>query len=112
MRRLNSLMLTVALVATAGCFHQVVQTGATPAPTTVEHAFVATWLWGLVPAEPIDVRKSCPSGVATVETQQSFINGLVGALTLGLYTPQEVKVTCGSAMGRAPTAMRREEATQ
>ena len=39
--------------------------------------------------------------MAKVETQLSFVNGLVGLITLGIYTPMNIKVTCaagGSAM--------------
>ena len=83
-------------VSTTACFHQSYQSGLTPSATVVEKPFVATWLWGLVPAKPVDVRQSCPSGVATVETEQSFVNGLVGVVTLGIYTPQRLRVTCAS----------------
>jgi hypothetical protein len=49
-----------------------------------------------VAAQPIDARQACPSGVALVTTEQSFVNGLVGAITLGIYTPQHVTITCAS----------------
>ena len=32
--------------------------------------------------------------MAIIETQQTFLNGLVGAVTLGIYTPQTVTITC------------------
>ena len=64
---------------------------------------MATWLWGLVPADDISTVAECPNGVATVETQQSFANGLVGLLTIGIYTPQEVRVTCAQAGAMLPT---------
>jgi hypothetical protein len=83
----------------SGCFHQVVQTGRAPSPTVVDKPFVATWLWGLVAANEIDIRKECPTGVAVVETEQSFVNGLVGVVTLGIFVPQHVRITC--AMGTA-----------
>ena len=94
-RSRRMLVVALALLST-GCFHQKVHSGLTPSETIVEKQFVATWLWGIVPAEPIDVRQQCPSGVATVETQQSFLNGLVGALTLGIYSPQRLLVTCAT----------------
>jgi hypothetical protein len=95
--RTPRLALTAAVVAmTTACFHQTVQSGLEPSTTVVERQFVATWLWGIVPAEPIDMRQSCPSGVATVETEQSFLNGLVGVLTIGIYSPQRLRVTCAS----------------
>ena len=83
-------------LATTGCFHQTVQSGLQPSTNVVEHAFVSTWLWGIVPAEPIDTRQMCPTGVAKVETEQSFLNGLVGALTIGIYSPQRLLVTCAA----------------
>ncbi len=41
--------------------------------------------------------RECPGGVARVETQQSFVNGLVGTLTSGIYTPLQVTTTCANA---------------
>jgi len=35
--------------------------------------------------------------VALVETKISFLNALVSTLTLGIYWPMEIIVTCGSA---------------
>ena len=42
----------------------------------------------------------CKSGVSKVETVHSFLNMLVQGLTLGIYTPMTIKVTC-AASGRA-----------
>jgi Bor protein len=97
MKTVSRLSLVAIACLVSGCFHQIVQTGRTPGATVVERPWTATWLWGLVPAEEISTVAECPNGVATVETQQSFLNGLVGLLTLGIYTPQEVKVTCALA---------------
>ncbi len=87
---------SLLLLSTAGCFHQVVNTGRTPGSTVVDKPWVSTWLWGLVAAQPIDARQACPSGVAVITTEQSFVNGLVSAVTLGIYTPQHVTITCAS----------------
>ena len=96
-RRLRTPLALAALVlATSACFHQSIQSGLPPAGTVQETAFVSTWLWGIVPAKPIDTRLTCPSGVAKVETEQSFVNGLVGVVTLGIYTPQRLLVTCAT----------------
>jgi hypothetical protein len=92
-RGLGIVGLTLSLTA---CFHQTVHSGLTPSTTVIERPYVATWLWGIVPADTIDTRQSCPSGVATVETQQSFMNGFVSFFTLGIYAPQRVRITCAS----------------
>jgi hypothetical protein len=92
----------VLVLATSACFHQVVQTGRPAGPTVVDKPWVSTWLWGLVAAQPVDVRQECRSGTAVIETETSFVNGLVGALTLGIYTPQHVRVTCASGSASLP----------
>ncbi len=102
MRTASRLSLVVGACLLSGCFHQLAQAGRTPGTTVIERPWTATWLWGLVPADEISVVAQCPNGVATVETQQSFLNGLVGGLTLGIYTPQEVRVPCASASGALP----------
>ena len=99
-RQLVSLAVLVA--GLSACFHQVVQTGRTPGTTVVDKPWVATWIFGLVEAQPIDVRAQCPQGVAVVTTEQSFLNGLVGGLTLGIYTPQHVTITCASSSSVLP----------
>ena len=88
----------VALAASA-CHHQVIQTGRTPGPTVVHKPWTSTWVLGLVPAKPIDVSSQCPNGVATVETQRTFMNGFVALFTGIVWVPVDVKVTC--AVGRA-----------
>lgn len=103
LRRLGRVSLCAIALLTTACFHQVVNTGRSPGATVIEEAWVSTWLWGLVAAKPIDVRQQCPGGVAVVETQQSFVNGLVGAVTLGIYTPQRVRITCASNTSSLPT---------
>jgi hypothetical protein len=94
-------------LALTACYHQVVDTGLSPGTKTIEKPWTATWLWGLVPATPIDVRSECTSGVAFVDTQMTVPNGLVSFITLGIYTPRSVKVTCAS--GTASTGAVRIE---
>ena len=40
-------------------------------------------------------RTKLPRGVSRVETQLSFLNGLVSVLTFSIFTPVEITVTCG-----------------
>ena len=48
------------------------------------------------------MRSQCSRGIATIATEQSFMNGLVGVITLGIYTPQHVTVTCASTTASLP----------
>src|SRR5439155_10475547 len=78
--------LPVSLLAvSAACWHQVVNTGSTAGTTVVDKPWVTTWLWGLIAAEPIDIRQQCPRGAAVIETETSFVNGLASLVTLGIW---------------------------
>ena len=44
----------------------------------------------------VETATKCPDGLAKVESQQTFLNGLVGILTFGIYTPMRITVTCAA----------------
>ena len=101
----RALKLAAVCVIASACYHQVVQTGLAPSTTVVSKPWTATWIFGLVAAQPIDVTQQCPSGIATVSTQMTVPNWLVSAVTIGIYDPREVTITCAarSASLRGPT---------
>lgn len=88
--------LTLALALTA-CYHATIETGRPPSPQTVEKAFAAGWIYGLVPPSTVQTASQCPAGVSRVETQLSFVNQLVSFITLGIFTPMAIKVTCAAS---------------
>ena len=90
------------LLPTTACFHQVVQTGRPAGMTVVQYKWVSTWVFGLVEAKPIDARVACPKGVATIDTQTSFLNGVAGILTIGIWDPQTVTITCSTGTAALP----------
>ncbi len=90
-------VLAAACLTQAGCFHQAFNTGLPAGTTGVTKSWHPTFIFGLVQAAPVDVRTTCPRGVAIASTRMTFANGLVGGLTLGLFTPHEVKVVCASS---------------
>jgi hypothetical protein len=94
-------LAAICLLASA-CYRQVVQTGLTPGSTVVHNPWTPFFLWGLVSPVTVDVTSQCRSGIATVETQQTFVNGLVSALLFGLYSPRDVKVTCATGSALKP----------
>jgi Bor protein len=108
MHGIRRAVLALASLASTACYHAVVETGRTPGSTVIVKPWTNTFIFGLVPAAEISTAAQCPSGVARVETQQSFVNGLVGVVTLGIYTPQEVRITCASGgTGALPANLRR-----
>ena len=101
---------TVALAfLLAGCYHATIETGRTPSTVTVEDQWADSWVFGLVPPDTINAAQRCTSGIARVETQLSFLNQLVGALTLGIYTPMWIRVTCAQGSATGPSVPNGED---
>ncbi|MDF1504833.1 hypothetical protein [Roseisolibacter sp. H3M3-2] len=102
MRTLRLAALALAAVASTGCYHAVVETGRPAGSTVVSRPWTPTFVFGLVAAPEINVAAQCPRGIAKVETQMSFVNGLASFVTLGIYTPRTVTVTCAGGTAALP----------
>ena len=63
-----------------------------PKETITHHFFVSGIKW----KKTVDAAKICggAENVVKTETQQTFVNGLFGFITLGIYTPLEARVYC------------------
>jgi hypothetical protein len=99
--RLSALFGAVTLCT--GCYTTSVRSGAAPGRTPVgyEDRWHHGFLWGLAEASgPYDINQICPQGWSEVRTELTFLTGLVGALTWGIYYPQSVTFVCGA--GPAP----------
>lgn len=94
----RNLALICFIALTSACYHATIDTGLTPSTQTIEKPWASGWILGLVPPSPVNTAKKCQNGVAKIETQLSFLNQLVSFLTLSIYTPMDIKVTC--AQGR------------
>lgn len=87
------LAVTILLVGSTGCYHAIVDTGLEPSGVEYHEGWESSWFGGLVPAR-VEATNICEGAWARVETQQSFLNGLVSFFTLGIYSPHEVRVVC------------------
>ena len=99
----RTVTMALVMVVLSGCsYHATIETGLPPSNETVEEPWAASWIGGLVPPATVETVAQCPDGVARVETQISFLNALVAALTLSIFTPMNIKVTCadGGRMNR------------
>ena len=84
------------LLAAAGCYEHTytVGAGAPNAPVAYDK-WHQHWIGGLIsPDQEVRVREVCASGDATIHQELTFLNGLVSALTGGIFTPMTVKVRC------------------
>jgi hypothetical protein len=90
----RSLLLILIFPLVSGCYTTRIETGLPASTTVIKKTFASCWIYGLVPPATVKSAAICPNGVAVVETQQSFANGLVRVLTLGIYTPVQIVVIC------------------
>ncbi|HJR15885.1 MAG TPA: Bor family protein [Gemmatimonadales bacterium] len=96
MRFLRVSLPIVAAALLGACYHATIETGLPPSPQVIDQGFASGWIYGLVPPKTVTTASKCPSGVAKVETELSFVNQLVSFLTLGIYTPMHIRVTCAA----------------
>ena len=87
------LLATALALLITGCAQQTftVQNKPAVAPkeTITHHFFVS----GIGQKKTVDAAKICggAENVVKTETQQTFVNGLLGFITLGIYTPLEAR---------------------
>ena len=81
----------------SGCYVATIETGLPASDTKIVNNWASCFVYGLVPPETVQTASKCPSGVAKVVTKHSFLNGLVAGLTLSIYTPMTIEVTCARA---------------
>lgn len=104
MRRHASFLL-VGMVALLGCYHATIDTGVAPSEKVIEKRWASSWILGLVPPSTTTTAAQCPAGVAKVETRQSFLNGLVNIVTMSIYTPMAIRVTCAQGVAAPQAAL-------
>lgn len=96
------------LLSASGCYKATFYKNASVTKGEQHEEWTDFFVFGTVGTERIDVKKFCPTGdVAVVRTGGNVGTGLVGALTIGIYTPRKVYVTC-AANGPSPSARRLE----
>ena len=89
------LATALALLITGMCSTDVYCSKQTSGSSTKNHhpSFLRFWNWA---KKTVDAAKICggAENVVKAETQQTFVNGLLGFITLGIYTPLEARVYC------------------
>ena len=93
----QALIVGLVTVLVGGCYHATVETGAAPSEQVVERCCAAAFLGGLVAPKPVKAEAACSHGVARVETSRSFSNVVFTVLTVGLYSPMSMRITCAAA---------------
>ena len=90
-----ALLLAVVLSSSAACYrHTIIAGNGAPTGPLLYDRWEHFWIVGLIGDKTLDVAQICPSGNATIESRQTFLNGLVAALTSGIYTPRRMRLRC------------------
>lgn len=91
-------LFPVILIASAlsGCAQQsfsVNRDSSIEPKEVITHHF---FIHGLGQEKTVDAARICGGAdkIVRTETQHTFMNGLMGFLTLGIYTPREARVYC------------------
>lgn len=101
-------MTGALLLATSGCYKATFYKNPTAVKGEEHEEWTDFFVFGMVGSEQIDVKKFCANGdAAMIRTGGNVGTGLVGALTIGIYTPRKVYVTC-TANGSTRTARQLE----
>ena len=91
-------LLAIAPLALQGCYKATFIKPSIPPGSQVEQ-WTDHYLFGLIGHEEVDVRLFCPGEVASIRTGGNVATDLVTVLTLGIYSPRKVYVTCAGSAG-------------
>lgn len=95
MKKLNIALCTLALVATSGCATQTFQMQDSYGRLSQEKT-QDFFVYGIKQEKSINAAKVCGGAnkVVKVQSELTFINGLLGAITWGIYSPRDARVYC------------------
>jgi hypothetical protein len=102
MRRTAVGILLLTACVFSGCFKHSVRDERKKPGTGVTDEWKPYLVLGLVPMGKQTLTSQCPSGIALYEVKHSFLNGLLGAVTLNLFTPMTVSFACAAGERPAP----------
>jgi len=92
---MKKLLIVLAAVSVAGCAYQRFQMDDASATIPSFEGTSHFIFWGLGQTKSIDPREVCGArGVNSVQTNESFLNGLFVALTYGIYSPRTHTIYC------------------
>jgi hypothetical protein len=95
-------LLWLLLIGQASCYRASFYTDPKLVRGLEHDRWTDFFVFGLVGTEQIDVRSFCEGKpIAEVKTGGNFATSLVSALTIGIYTPRKMYVTCAAGPGQS-----------
>jgi hypothetical protein len=94
--KLKKITAIICLITMASCAKVTIQPQNTFSPVSNANyeESIDFYLWGLIGEKRIEISKICKNGALQMQSQQTFIDGLSSAITLGIYAPHTAKVWC------------------
>ena len=100
----------LALLLLVGCYKATFYQNPNAVAGARHERWSAFFIYGLVGSQHFDVRDFCgQDAVAEVRTGANFATGLVSIVTIGIYTPHKVYITCAAKHGQTLSSTRRLE---
>ena len=97
MKKLGLVLSLSAMMTLTGCTTQsfTINSGATGTEPNYE-SMQPFFVYGIGQTQRLNASDICGGAdkVAKVEAKESFLNGLLGFLSTGIYTPRDAKVYC------------------
>lgn len=92
------------LLCTTGCQTVHYTTGRSAGGGRVQQN-APFFLWGLVGTKVVNMNEVCPeAGAARWQNQQTFLDGFLSVITLGIYSPRTIVIECASGTAQvSPT---------
>jgi len=86
-----------------GCYKATLMDANVPRHAVVEEQtrWESYYMWGLVGSPQEDTREICGATPARVRQDAGFGEWIVGTLTLGIYSPRRLVVSCAPVVGPA-----------
>jgi hypothetical protein len=100
MRRFGMAAALAAAFLATGCYTVRFQSNLAPGGAQFEEKG-DFFLWGLLGEKEVDLKKLCPAGASRWQNQQTFLDGLIGAVTIGIYIPRTINVECAGKKAAA-----------
>ncbi len=89
------LALTATMMLVAGCNKITYVNPQVPRGGAVHVEGGSFFIFGLVGEKTIPVYQMCPNGVAQMQSKASFVDLVLGVITIGIYTPRTYEIECG-----------------
>ncbi|WP_108651154.1 Bor family protein [Dongshaea marina] len=93
---MKKLIMVIAIIALSGCATQTFVVNDEAVKTPTQEKMQSFWVSGIGQTQMTNAAKVCGGAdkVAKVEARLNFVDGLIGFVTLGIYTPRTAKVYC------------------